>query len=1390
MIWRTLPPSIPRSRRCSGVALVVVLVMLVLFSTLLVAFMSTAQTEKASSGAASGAAAARQLADSTISLVISQIREATDPKSPDGTPDETATWASQPGAIRVFRSNLATQTRRLREGATHPLFAPGADEVFKLYSSERMRVPVTGDQIAPFADDIALVERWADQPDPESVDLNQPMLFTRRDLDPSGTTVEPRYPIIDPRALFSRTGAESSGPIPGVVEGFDAKLSFDNVLKAAPSSNVTPGVSAPRLPYLPLPVKWLYVLRDGSMFTASQLASQSDLTRDNPIVGRTAFWVDDETSKLNINTASEGTFWDTPTASSIQESGQLDGNNNLTTTPTGLSLAAAQPARLEYQRYPGHPATTCLSPALGWLWNLSWNTPVYPASSGFAYRNFKEAIYQMAPFIPGGNNTSLGATRKVDPDQVDDTGSRTIRTKHLYATVDEMVFRARRFQGATSDLNSPLNPAALEKMRFFLTAHSRAPDTNVFGRPRVSIWPVHLNPEFRTPFDELFHFASTVYRDASLTHHYSLLREDAQHPTRDIEPNTGKPQNRDMFAYLQWITGERGSGITVPGFGGNFAQKHTASERDQILVQIFDYVRCTNLVDTGAASRSGNIFVPYTPRYFRQGIIESYSRQARSFDWSGQVTPLRAPDSAATDFQGQGRFFTVQEVAIMFYNMDTANVDPKRMQAALLIEMATTTPGFTGLRPTYYTRVRPLPGREIGIKFAQQDSFTPIQLCGRASEWDDSRPARGLININNVSPHEVTFGRAFMPVLGFTAPLFYFPEHRGPTNLKGITSIPALIRPELDPNRNNAFPGSLPVKTFDNQRPESRHYVREGAGANPTVRVYPYVSDVINLGNHLSFYLSGGGFEIQIWAGESPDDPRAGGESGATDATGKPLGLVQTLYVEFPHPQGNEAAPLPIPGLTSRGPLRSRFGGSLDGDWNCIIAGADIVRSVEYAGPPMGQGGARGDLRLAAARSLIPKEHFEPRDGRAAYFSANRCVHGLQCAHGDPVGGHTGAGRLAQGGAFRASKPATIPRNIDGVRRMDGGPGDWDRGLSKHMSGAFINKVDEGNVRWNYADSSIYGRIPYFRGRAIEETGQTMFSPNRQLSSPVMLGSIPSGVFRGLPWQTLLFRPDRERGSVHPGAAGLPDHLWLDLFHMPVVEPYAISEPLSTAGKVNINYVAAPFGYASGAPGSAHGSTLPRSYLRRDSAVRGVLKPVFIMAIPTSARDGGHTENPGNESTSFRFPINLNRTLEHLEARLKAPEGSLFRTASEICTVDLYPEGLPVTDWAAFWNQQYALTGDNMRERPYSHIYPRITTRSNTYTVHLWTQTIRKSPASDPALFDPAKDSISGEYRGSALIERFIDPNDPELRDYNPKAERLDRYYRYRILQTKHFAPR
>ena len=138
------------------------------------------------------------------------------------------------------------------------------------------------------------------------------------------------------------------------------------------------------------------------------------------------------------------------------------------------------------------------------------------------YRAFKQAIYQILPFMPYGYGTTEGATKNTDQFFASTVPVLEIPTKHLYATVDELMFAAQRTTGGLNGrpmLNSWPNPtatpSALEKVRFFLSANSRSPELNLFGRPRVTIWPVNNNYQQRTPFDELFAFTSTISKDAS-----------------------------------------------------------------------------------------------------------------------------------------------------------------------------------------------------------------------------------------------------------------------------------------------------------------------------------------------------------------------------------------------------------------------------------------------------------------------------------------------------------------------------------------------------------------------------------------------------------------------------------------------------------------------------------------------------------------------------------------------------------------------------------------------------------------------------------------------------------------------------------------------------------
>src|SRR6187402_2487018 len=127
-----------RRKHRRGIAIVLVLVTLVLLSGLTVAFLSTATVERSATAANSGAVSARQLADTTTSLVINQIREATGTLDENGNAIPNATWASQPGAIRVYSGTLSNQKKAAHrggdDGSFFQTFSVGQDKLYKLYS--------------------------------------------------------------------------------------------------------------------------------------------------------------------------------------------------------------------------------------------------------------------------------------------------------------------------------------------------------------------------------------------------------------------------------------------------------------------------------------------------------------------------------------------------------------------------------------------------------------------------------------------------------------------------------------------------------------------------------------------------------------------------------------------------------------------------------------------------------------------------------------------------------------------------------------------------------------------------------------------------------------------------------------------------------------------------------------------------------------------------------------------------------------------------------------------------------------------------------------------------------------------------------------------------------
>jgi len=479
----------------------------------------------------------------------------------------------------------------------------------------------------------------------------------------------------------------------------------------------------------------------------------------------------------------------------------------------------------------------------------------------------------------------------------------------------------------------------------------------------------------------------------------------------------------------------------------------------------------------------------------------------------------------------------------------------------------------------------------------------------------------------------------------------------------------------------------------------------------------------------------------------------------------------------------------------------------------------DVVQSVEIT---------HGDARLVAGkREIARNEHFAPH----RHYGSRAMAHSVTNSVGS---GYFGAAieddylirynLRGEGGNFapyrgRAPLPFGVSRSQE-VQHY----GDFDNGAGLMIDGPYINKPDEGNTHslqtrfqrqltGYWEERRNYGEYPYFNRDWLNEAGgPSYFSPNRIVSGPGMFGSLPTGVLSDRPWQTLLFRPDMSNGGEpgfmpHPGANTPPDHLIMDLFWMPVVEPYAISEPLSTGGKINLNYQIVPF-----------------LHIQRNTALRGVFRSEFMMCVPNRWH-GDYKHNHGRgrgyhwrdrpfagelQGKRLRAAIRDSATLEQFEDRFNNGM-DIFKSATEICEIHLIPEEissrlnlgdrgsvgsytptLQQMESGEYW-RDHAVVGDNARERPYTNIHQRITTKSNTFTVHYRAQVIQQARRDNDAEYEtwsPDLDRVRAEYRGSSIVERFVNPNDPRIPDFpNDPLKSLDDFYEFRVVNPRRFAP-
>jgi len=1614
-----------------GVALLLVLSCLVLLAALILGFLLASQNNLKSSKLYANGSSVKTLADSTVSLVMAQIQQATS----NGT---TVAWASQPGMIRTYNQDGSKNTN------------------YRLYSWDQPTV--TGSFVAT-TDSGSLTttggSAWYNSP-ALFYDLNQPV------ADGSGTL---HYPIVDgnPADLTGTlttavTGTTSTtatvntytinGLTPGI-EGFYVGQPNSTSAVAGPAVNLTGTTNAPNS--IPMPVKWLYVLKDGTVVSPSGSGSQVSVhgaSTANPIVGRMAYWTDDETSKVNINTASEGAYWDQP-----RSQGKTDYN-----------LAVMQPVQNEYQRYPGHPATTSLSTVFG---SISYIDPTLTATNAIlgsitgslSYAPY-QFYYDLAPKLNADTGLATGTSPATAPDNLGSragtvvwyysgsstatvpnaTGSGTIGGyltqknagtgtvgttggDRLYASVDELLFKSNLFTDnvhigqvtvsgtgtpAQRPLTSSINQQFLEQAQFFLTANSRAPDVNLFNQPRIVTWPINASTgsTYQTTLDQAIAWCGTMNK-----HIFYFERSRNDHPTNDLPSTTASgtttgqtlTRNRNLINYLANETSQN-----IPGFGGNFLAKYPAAtidiggtlttvvERDQIQTEIFDYIRCLDLQDSSTISSTFHQFapvaaltVPYnysaawggTTAYgdptgstgAGNGDIGSNFTTAPGINnaGKGQVVPIY---DTLTHTKGFGRFPTVAEVSIMFVttgwndgigglsgtlNSSGTFVANPNYAASTAVppsaNVTTATVGGVSAPWGYYNDgTNGLPatvptGPKYNATYMSGGSSASTALTGT---WTGSGPTATLTGTLQVRP--IVIVSFFDPSCGFVteSPTFsiqisglnnftwtnddgtssaMFPNATG----SGIATSGTINPQGGGPNMGNyavcpAF-SNMPGWGYAAKYSQSwggnlgfREYITGNtlnyAGGQNSDGGYPFIGTAHNFKYYPlsastnttgTFAFSGGALTVNIllpstgvnamvdsrWNTRSatPGWPPTSwpltptGSVVGTGGVAADMTPVQQINVYFPPVPKMPLPYYPTPALNAtgtipysdRGNFYNRLGEAGNSNFNNIntdfTAAGDVIRSVRAV---------PGDMRMIAGRVSITDTntsgtpapgYFDPtqtliqNSGLAGwdYFNSTLTstttstgsvvligsntyqVHSLVDSLSYPFYGavlgqlvpgvsyareaiaspfwsltltntSTGMGNcaLATGALMPASK---IPW-LTGATTI---AGDWDNGFAFVPDGSYINKPDEGQSDYTVQGSTTM-QVPYYGNAGwgtSTNSGVSYFSPNRLMPGPGMFGSLSTGVIRNIPWMTLLFCPNPEGASLHPGfgvgsgTAGPtdvppytypPDHLWLDLFNMPVVEPYPISEPLSTAGRINMNYQIVPF-----------------TYIERSTGVRAVLKSEKIIAISDDAAATykameGDGTGVGHANFDFRLPINLDQTLLGFDYYFSST-GDIFRSATQICNMFLYPTrdtngsttNAPTWDSAnaninKFWygtktptgaysvnvsTPTHFLTGDNSRERPYTTIYPRLTTKSNTFTVHYCVQTLQQVTADATAgQWTEGTDQVTGQYRGSTIIERYVDPNDTTLPDFaaadgSGYSIALDKWYKFRVVSTKQFAP-
>ena len=618
-----------REQAACGAAIVIVLVFVAMIMMLVLAVLGTGMQSRKQSAAVAKIQEVEALEGLPAQIIITQLQRATLPgTTADG---ERLTWASQPGMIRVFGTQVPAGKNR-----------PAARMHYRLYSA-----PVMNSAALDLTQEVASMNSWNVQT-AAYTDLNEPVVSNQ------GGTLMKRFPIADPAAV-------------GRMAGFTLRRAAPAISAAHP---------------LPMPAAWIYVLRDGRLvMPANTSGSQATFAADavtaaNPIVGRIAFWTDDESCKLNLNTASEGGAWDMPAANTQVERGN----------------AMKAPAAVESYRISGHPAFTSLSPVLrnfggAAAGSTQWPKPddINPQTADSSSPCLKY-LAQYQTLVPHGVSSDL-----------------VVQQGRHFATVDEFFYDPKR-QPNGSSAGFLMEQGDLNMARFFLTTHSAASDLNPFGGPKISLWMVPQDASQRTAVDRRVMAGCTLNAGTSQPFEFAFQRAAnwsstaSQGSSQSMSDDWSQVQrNRELYAWLQQL-----SSTSIPGCGGKFLDKYGAHSRDQLLTSMLDMLRW---------SANTSAYLPPA-----SGLAEQ------------SAVPLTIDDPSKPT-RGFGRFPTVSEVAVVFAFTDverSSNGQPRddnkdgicdratKLRAFLVVNPMLPACGAPVVSPAWSVRIRRLQHLTIG----------------------------------------------------------------------------------------------------------------------------------------------------------------------------------------------------------------------------------------------------------------------------------------------------------------------------------------------------------------------------------------------------------------------------------------------------------------------------------------------------------------------------------------------------------------------------------------------------------------------------------------------------------------------------------------------------